>query len=1785
MIRLSRKKLIISSVLTILVVMSGFFVFGSGSVSAQADNMLWGNQQGNVQNETGLGNADPRILIANIIRVVLGFLGIVAVVLIMYAGWLWMTAAGEADKIDRAKKVLISAVIGLVIILMSFAIATFILNKIYDATHGLGGGGGSCQAGNVGATSGCNTCVDMGGGTYQWVFTPAIPGCSGTIGAINCSATPGFCTQDQPTCDAYYGLGNSLCNTSCVCQTLGNIGDPCDNDLSNQPTCDYDDTMCMADLNCNTTSCLCEGAPVIDWISPVDSLNIPNGAVGNLVTIGGRFFGTTTGQVYFSDGSGGEVLAPFPNTVNPNCTSFWNDNQVIVVVPAGAGLGRIRIWRPDGKEDLTDNTRGPNIPDFKVNTLVRPGLCQLSPPAGLFGDTINYQGINLSGSYINFGSYSTFVVSPSAPFSLPQSGNAQVPNLTSGRTTTYASSSSAYGNSLYFTVNPSSGDSPYITSFEPTTGAKGAYVTIYGGGFGNGRGTNRVLLNNGTDFEADYDFPDVCSDSFWRDNQIVIKVPAVVDDNYIFKIDLGSIIIDTSALIPSDFTVNNSLPLAPGLCKIQPIMGLNNTDVSVWGEYFKPFDANSKVRFHLNHDQSGAAITTWGPDGDAEKAATLVHNEAVSGPVRLVIGAAATSSNGMNFRIGKCAKDVDCGTGNFCCDLGTFAAGRCVANEDDCYADISSSVFEWQFNTGNPNGLGAPCDDDLVAPGCQASSTMCATPYVCDPGTCTCAVSGSNSCAGFGLGSCLSTLFCPNSPGQCSAYAGGNDQDTGACDYSCNSIAGCTGGLCHYDSALDRCVLTAAPTCDNTKTVLDINGGNVTASCKLYSSENRWHFNTLLSCPLGWLKIAGNQCVDMTASGLCSLCPSGFSCNSGSCAASKDICSGASQCRSTNRCTKTDVAACECCCEIGYDARDCCAPLKCEGNCGSDANPAGPDTDTHGYCSGCALAGSTQAEHDAACNCTGHTGKYCDTSVGDGICRDCALLSTASECNTHVTTCCVDDQNSGACRGGNGNLMPADFGKCAYYDCLPPSNTTCDTGNPTPTAAYPDTITCANECANNAPFGLGLSCAASSTGSGPSPACNFTICSNPFGCWQEDGSLGNIASDCGFCCCKPGSSDCSALNPLLVCQPDKSPCSGSGRGLCCGCSKDIDCGDPDSIGCGDDTCCRTRPSVSIGSEEPADEADKICRNSLIYAEFDSLMEVGSFTSNMIVVGDYLDNTCPAGTTYLAFDPSGEKKGFVKRLAIRVKAQIARLLEKVLPSDIAGAYTAPDVGHTYCAVSGQVTGYNTSATITAIQFAPSNLLDGDRQYYAIILGDKNLDSQSGVLNFWGIGMNGAMDYVFNGITYSNAHVWRFRTLSEQSANNGVCALDHVNVKPGSYLFQTNQNDANEKDSPSTAASFDTVKDSDKVFISYPKSADNQTLVSIPSIYAWEWGWSSLNTSVADAVTGVFPANGDRQLIRASDKLTEGKTTESVTAEITADTIFVPSTVTQTKSGYATIYLFVCDNPWPPVKAGLWQPWIDDPFNCTVNLGTSCMNTNYEFYYCRDANNKGTYDDLPPILDRAVIRQMAAGTGGNILKEAFYLREKSASASTSLTLSPDPLGQAIVVTWGQLSVSDPLIVGYKLYWGRASGNYTDSQTVNDLTNDPVTKTINNLTNGVKYYFNLTSYYATGTAESALYGEQSAIPADTTPPPTPVGFTVATTTADKIQLTWIPVADAKSYEILYGTVPGIFGYKENVGSDTEVVIEGLTKSPNPFYFGVVAIDASKNRSATSTKSFIYN
>ena len=98
-------------------------------VGAQASlGIEWGGS-------TGLGSRDIKETITAVLNVILGFLGIIAVCVILLGGFKWMTAMGAEDKIGEAKKLISAGIVGLVIILAAYAIATYVINVISEQTQ------------------------------------------------------------------------------------------------------------------------------------------------------------------------------------------------------------------------------------------------------------------------------------------------------------------------------------------------------------------------------------------------------------------------------------------------------------------------------------------------------------------------------------------------------------------------------------------------------------------------------------------------------------------------------------------------------------------------------------------------------------------------------------------------------------------------------------------------------------------------------------------------------------------------------------------------------------------------------------------------------------------------------------------------------------------------------------------------------------------------------------------------------------------------------------------------------------------------------------------------------------------------------------------------------------------------------------------------------------------------------------------------------------------------------------------------------------------------------------------------------------------------------------------------------------------------------------------------------------------------------------------------------------------------------------------------------------------
>lgn len=111
---------------------------------------------------SGLVSRDLRAIVVSIIRIIFGLLGLIAFLLVAYAGFLWQTSKGDEAKIKTAKSILKNAAIGLAIILSAYAITEFVISRLVGAINSSGGGSTTRQVNYIGGA--------LGGGILQMVY-------------------------------------------------------------------------------------------------------------------------------------------------------------------------------------------------------------------------------------------------------------------------------------------------------------------------------------------------------------------------------------------------------------------------------------------------------------------------------------------------------------------------------------------------------------------------------------------------------------------------------------------------------------------------------------------------------------------------------------------------------------------------------------------------------------------------------------------------------------------------------------------------------------------------------------------------------------------------------------------------------------------------------------------------------------------------------------------------------------------------------------------------------------------------------------------------------------------------------------------------------------------------------------------------------------------------------------------------------------------------------------------------------------------------------------------------------------------------------------------------------------------------------------------------------------------------------------------------------------------------------------------------------------------------------
>lgn len=121
----------------------GYGVVGAVSLmtplSAFAVEFIADEYQDTIESTGLTTEADPVDITLNVIQIILGLLSVIAIVLVLAGGFMWMTSGGNPEKIKKAKKLLIASLIGLFIILAAYGVTTYVFEAIWFATGGVVG--------------------------------------------------------------------------------------------------------------------------------------------------------------------------------------------------------------------------------------------------------------------------------------------------------------------------------------------------------------------------------------------------------------------------------------------------------------------------------------------------------------------------------------------------------------------------------------------------------------------------------------------------------------------------------------------------------------------------------------------------------------------------------------------------------------------------------------------------------------------------------------------------------------------------------------------------------------------------------------------------------------------------------------------------------------------------------------------------------------------------------------------------------------------------------------------------------------------------------------------------------------------------------------------------------------------------------------------------------------------------------------------------------------------------------------------------------------------------------------------------------------------------------------------------------------------------------------------------------------------------------------------------------------------------------------------------------------
>lgn len=137
-----------------------------------------GSPLADVKGRAGYSDEDIGTISGRVVNTALTLVGIIFLLLMVYAGYLWMTARGEESQINKALDIVKGTVIGLVLVMSAYAITVFVtrgLNPTAAPTASAGRCNEQTPAAPAPCAGNCATFTDLAScspSCCTWTPTP-----------------------------------------------------------------------------------------------------------------------------------------------------------------------------------------------------------------------------------------------------------------------------------------------------------------------------------------------------------------------------------------------------------------------------------------------------------------------------------------------------------------------------------------------------------------------------------------------------------------------------------------------------------------------------------------------------------------------------------------------------------------------------------------------------------------------------------------------------------------------------------------------------------------------------------------------------------------------------------------------------------------------------------------------------------------------------------------------------------------------------------------------------------------------------------------------------------------------------------------------------------------------------------------------------------------------------------------------------------------------------------------------------------------------------------------------------------------------------------------------------------------------------------------------------------------------------------------------------------------------------------------------------------------------------